>query len=98
MKTIARRISKLENRFAEQRDERGRTPAGLVRAMRERRRRRLAAEGRESEEYLIRAGVVLTCREVNGGREAYRAVEYSSAGYAPGFTGPPQYATNPSRD
>jgi hypothetical protein len=52
MKTIVRRISKLENRSAERRDEKGRSLADVVRAMRERRRRRLAAEGREPEEVL----------------------------------------------
>jgi len=50
-----------------------------------------------ARDLLLRLGVVLACREVNGGREACRAVEYSSAGYAPGFAGPPQQATNPSR-
>jgi hypothetical protein len=50
MKTIARRISKLEDRFTRQ-DEKGHTVADRFRAMWERRRRRLAAEGREPEEY-----------------------------------------------
>jgi hypothetical protein len=49
MKTIARRISKLEERFATRRDERGRS---VVDVIRERRRHRLAAEGREPEEEL----------------------------------------------
>ena len=48
MKTMARRISKLEERFATRRDERGRS---VVDVIRERRRHRLAAEGREPEEY-----------------------------------------------
>lgn len=52
MKTIARRISKLEDRSAERRDERGRTLADVVRAMREQRRLRMAAEGREPEKDL----------------------------------------------
>jgi hypothetical protein len=51
MKTVARRISKLEDQFAERRDERGNTLTDVLRRMRERRRRRLAAEGREPEEY-----------------------------------------------
>jgi hypothetical protein len=51
MKTIARRLSKLEDRFAARRDQRGHTLADGFLAMRERRRRRLAAEGREPEEY-----------------------------------------------
>jgi len=52
MKTIARRLSKLEDRFAARRDEPGRTLADVVRAMRERRRRRLAAAGCKPEEDL----------------------------------------------
>jgi len=58
VKPIARRISKLEDRFAQRRDERGHTLDDKVRAMFERRRRRLAAEGREPEEHppLIDAG------------------------------------------
>jgi hypothetical protein len=51
MKTMARRISKLEERFAQRRAERGNTPADMLQRMRERRRLRLAAEGREPEEY-----------------------------------------------
>ena len=47
MKAIARRVCKLEESFAAQRDEEGRSLADVIR---ERRRRRLAAEGREPEE------------------------------------------------
>jgi hypothetical protein len=47
MKTIASRVSKLEDRLAAQRDEQGRSPADVLR---ERRRRRLIAEGRNPEE------------------------------------------------
>jgi hypothetical protein len=54
MKTVARRISKLEDRFAEWRDQLGHTLDDRVQLMRERRRRRLAAEGREPEEDLPR--------------------------------------------
>jgi hypothetical protein len=49
MKTIARRVSKLEERFAPQVDEAGRSPADVLR---ERLRRRLIAEGRNPEEFL----------------------------------------------
>ena len=52
MKTIAKRISKLEDRFAARRDERGHTLTEVLERMRERRRLRLAAEGREPEEVL----------------------------------------------
>jgi len=52
MRTVARRISKLEDRFAARRDERGRTLADVLQRMRERRRLRLAAEGREPEKDL----------------------------------------------
>jgi hypothetical protein len=51
VKTIARRISKLEDRFATRRDQRGHTLADGFLALWERRRRRLAAEGHEPEEY-----------------------------------------------
>lgn len=46
MKTIARRITKLEERFAPRIDHQTRS---IVEAIRESRRRRLAAEGREPE-------------------------------------------------
>lgn len=52
MRTVARRISKLEERFAARRDERGRTLFDVLRGIRERRHRRLVAEGREPEEVL----------------------------------------------
>ena len=47
MRTIARRVSRLEERFAPRIDEQGRSPAEVIR---ERWRRRLAAEGRKPDE------------------------------------------------
>jgi hypothetical protein len=46
MRTLNRRISRLEERFASRLDEERPSPAEVIR---ERRRRRLAAEGREPE-------------------------------------------------
>jgi hypothetical protein len=48
---MARRISKLEVRFAARRNEPGHTLADVLQRMRERRRCRLVAEGSEPEEY-----------------------------------------------
>jgi hypothetical protein len=49
MKTIVRRVSKLEERFAARREEPGRTVIDVL--LEGRRRCRLAAEGHEPEEY-----------------------------------------------
>jgi hypothetical protein len=51
MKTIARRISKLEERFTERRNQQGHTLGDVLQRMLDRMRLRLAAAGREPEEY-----------------------------------------------
>jgi hypothetical protein len=51
MKTMARRVNQLEKQFAPRLDDQGRSIADVIR---ERRRRRLAAEGREPEPELPR--------------------------------------------